>query len=148
MPVPTGFRSTLPVAATLVFLGCAHATQREHTAMKPIGLFIDEARIQKSGAETAWEVLKREAPMLSFQDNRFGQPARFGRRGRSSILLSEPPLVFLDGVRMADFRVLDDLPAATLQDIWVLTGIEGTTYYGTDAVSGVVLVRTKQGSRP
>ena len=147
MSWPIGFPPVLLVAATLA-LGCARAVSREHITSKPIGLFIDENRIQKSGAQTAWEVLKREAPMLSFQDNKNGQPARFGRRGRSSLLLPDPPLVFVDGVRMADFRVLDDLPATTLQDIWVLTGIDGTTYYGTDAVSGVVLVRTKHGLNP
>jgi outer membrane cobalamin receptor len=83
---------------------------------------------------------------MSFSENRNGQPSRLGRRGRASIILQDSPLVFLDGVRMEDFRVLADLPAATLQDIWVLNGIDGTTYYGTDAVAGVVLVRTKKGT--
>lgn len=133
------------VAAALLLLGCAHAVRHEHAAAKPVGQFIDEDRIQRSGGATAWEVLKREAPVLTYRENRYGQPARFERRGRASILLNTPPIVIVDGVRMSDFQVLADIPASTLQDIWVLTGIDGTTYYGTDAVSGVILVRTKHG---
>jgi outer membrane cobalamin receptor len=133
------------LATALLALGCAHAARHEHAATKPIGLFIDEDRIQRSGGATAWEVLKREAPVLTYRENRYGQPARFERRGRASILLDNPPMVFVDGVRMSDFKVLDELPVSVLRDIWVLSGIDGTTYYGTDAVSGVILVRTKQG---
>jgi outer membrane cobalamin receptor len=134
------------LASSLLAFGCAHGARHEHAAPRPIGLFIDEDRIRRSGGATAWDVLKREAPVMSFSENRNGQPSRLGRRGRASIILQDSPLVFLDGVRMEDFRVLADLPAATLQDIWVLNGIDGTTYYGTDAVAGVVLVRTKKGT--
>jgi outer membrane cobalamin receptor len=133
------------VAAALLTFGCANATRHEHAATKPIGLFIDADRIQRSGGSTAWEVLKREAPVLTYRENRYGQPARFERRGRASILLDNPPMVIVDGVRMSDFKVLAEIPVSVLRDIWVLTGIDGTTYYGTDAVSGVILVRTKQG---
>lgn len=145
----TPFRhSFFAVAAgtALLWSGCAHGVRHQHVATKPIGIFITEEEIQRSGAATAWDVLKREASVMTFGHNRHGQPARFGRRGRASIMLEDSPLVIIDGVRMSDFRVLADLPAATLRDIWVLNGIDGTTYYGTDAVAGVVLVRTKQGS--
>lgn len=125
--------------------GCAHGVRHQHMATKPIGIFITEEEIQRSGAATAWDVLKREASVMTFGHNRHGQPARFGRRGQASIVLDDSPLVIIDGVRMSDFRILADLPATTLRDIWVLNGIDGTTYYGTDAVAGVVLVRTKEG---
>jgi len=55
-------------------------------------------------------------------------------------------LVFLDGVRLPDFRTLEQLSAATIESIEVLNGIDGTTYYGTNAVSGVIVIRTKRGS--
>lgn len=144
--VMTPPRGTWLAVTAALALGCAHAARHEHAATKPAGLYIDEERIQRSGGATAWDVLKREAPLLTYRENRYGQPARFERRGRASILLDNPPMVILDGVRMSDFKVLADLPATTLLDIWVLTGIEGTTYYGTDAVSGVIVVRTKQGT--
>jgi outer membrane cobalamin receptor len=136
----------LLLASSLLAVACVHGVRHAHTAAKPIGLYIDEDRIQRSGGATAWDVLKREAPVMTFREDRNGQPSRLGRRGRASIVLQDSPLVFLDGVRMEDFRVLADLPAATLQDIWVLNGIDGTTYYGTDAVAGVILVRTKKGA--
>jgi outer membrane cobalamin receptor len=138
--------TSLLLVGSLLTFGCAHGVHHDHAAVKPIGLFIDAERIQRSGGATAWDVLKREAPVMTFREDRNGQPSRLGRRGRTSILLQDSPLVFLDGVRMEDFRVLADLPAATLQDIWVLNGIDGTTYYGTDAVAGVILVRTKKGA--
>jgi len=31
--------------------------------------------------------------------------------------------------------------------IEVLTGIEGTTYYGTDAVGGVIIIKTQTGGQ-
>jgi outer membrane cobalamin receptor len=139
-------RSSSTIAAAVLCAACAQAAQRKATTAKPVGIYIDQEHIERSGGATAWDVLKREAPVMTFQDNRNGQPARFGRRGRASILLDDSPLVVIDGVRMSDFRVLADLPAATLLDIWVLNGIDGTTYYGTDAVAGVVVIRTKQGT--
>jgi outer membrane cobalamin receptor len=139
-------RSSVAIASVVVCAACGHAAQRKSTNPKPIGIYIDQAHIERSGGATAWDVLKREAPVMTFRENRNGQPARFGRRGRASILLDDSPLVYVDGVRMSDFRVLADLPAATLLDIWVLNGIDGTTYYGTDAVAGVVVIRTKQGT--
>ncbi len=141
-------RSAFAVAAgtALLGIGCAHGVRHQHMPTRPIGIFITEDQIQRSGAATAWDVLKREASVMTFGHNRHGQPARFGRRGQASIVLEDSPLVIIDGVRMTDFRVLADLPATTLRNIWVLNGIDGTTYYGTDAVAGVVLVRTKQGN--
>jgi len=106
---------------------------------------ITEERIQKSGGHTAWEVLRREAPMLTFRENRNGQATAMGRRGQASILLSDAPVVILDGVRVPDFRSLQLIPAETILSIYILSGIEGTTYYGTNAVNGVIVIRTKDG---
>jgi len=47
---------------------------------------------------------------------------------------------------LPDFRTLQQLSAATIESIEVLNGIDGTTYYGSNAVSGVILIRTKDGS--
>jgi len=106
---------------------------------------ITSEQIERSGANTAWDVLKRAAPMLTLRDDRNGRPSRMERRGRSSIMLDDPPVVVLDGVRMTTFRDLDRIPANTILLITVYTGIEGTTYYGTNAVSGVVVIETKHG---
>lgn len=124
---------------------CSRATTGSRLDPKTGTLVIDEERIARSGGATVWDVLKREAPHLNFRDRASGQPAAMGRRGRASVNLNDAPLVFLDGVRVPDFRVLDQISATTVAVIYVLTGIEGTTYYGTNAVSGVILVHTKSG---
>src|SRR5881409_3376691 len=108
-------------------------------------ILITEAMIARSGGQTAWEVLRREVPQMSYRENRNGQATGVERRGRSSILLSDHPMLFIDGVRIQEFATLQQLPASTVQSFEVLTGAEGTTYYGTDAVGGVIVVRTKKG---
>ncbi len=57
-----------------------------------------------------------------------------------------PQRVFVDGADVVDFRSLTQIPASTILSIEILSGIEGTTYYGSNAVSGVILIRTKNGS--
>jgi len=109
-------------------------------------ILITEAMIARSGGQTAWEVLRREAPQIVYRENRSGQATGMTRRGRGSIVLNDAPMLFVDGVRNPDFRSLQQLPASILLSIEVLTGADGTTYYGTDAEGGVILVRTKTGN--
>jgi outer membrane cobalamin receptor len=111
---------------------------------KPGHQVITEEAIRASGANTAWDVIRRAAPHIQVRETRNGQPARMWRRGQASILLNDAPLLFLDGVKVGDFRTLDMIPATTISQIEILTGIEGTTYYGTNAVGGVILVSTKR----
>ena len=56
-------------------------------------------------------------------------------------------MVIIDGARNQDIKALQSLPASTLMSIEILTGIEGTTYYGTDAVGGVIVIKTKTGGQ-
>ena len=109
-------------------------------------ILITEAMIARSGGQTAWEVLRREVPQMSFGENRNGQATGMERRGRSSIILNDNALLFIDGVKIQEIATLQQLPASTLLSIEVLTGSEGTIHYGTDAVGGVIVVRTKKGS--
>jgi outer membrane cobalamin receptor len=109
-------------------------------------IFITQQMIERSGGQNAWEVLRREAPQLGYGENRAGQPAGMQIRGRSSILLNDSPMLIVDGVRTPDISTLQQLPASTLLSIEVLTGQEGTTYYGTDAAGGVILIKTKTGA--
>jgi outer membrane cobalamin receptor len=108
-------------------------------------VLITETMIAHSGGQTAWEVLRREVPQISYGENRNGQATGMERRGRSSIVLKDHLLLFIDGVRIQELATLQQLPASTVLSIEVLTGSEGTTYYGTDAVGGVIVVRTKKG---
>ncbi len=130
----------------VVLLGCGPSLHQGGGSASQAGTFLITAeQIEKSGAHTAWEALKQNAPMLTLRDDRNGRPASMGRRGRSSFLLDEAPMIMLDGVRVPDFHALETISAQTILTIVIYDGVEGTTYYGTDAVSGVVVIRTKDG---
>ena len=137
----------LPFLAA-VLSACAHrgAQRIEMIQTKPGEQIITAEAIEASGATTAWEVLKYAAPHLQLREDRNGQPSRMWRRGRGSMVLSEAPMVILDGIKVPDFRALDQIPASTIEQISILTGLEGTTYYGTNALGGVILIRTKHGN--
>ena len=133
-------------ALAALLLGCGPAVQKETPLGLPPGTFLITAeQIEKSGANTAWQVLKQHAPMLTMREDRNGHPVSIGRRGRSSLVLDEAPVILLDGVRVPDFHALDMIEAQSILLILIYDGVEGTTYYGTDAVSGVVLIKTKDG---
>ena len=135
------------VSAAVSLSACAGRQYRPADSRAGVQVITAE-QIARSGASTAWDVLKREAPTLTLRDTRGGRPASAGRRGRSSIVLQDAPLVVLDGVRLTDFRALDGIPAVTILMISIYTGIVGTTYYGTNAVSGVIVIQTKDGGEP
>ena len=136
-------------ASLLVALAsCGPAVnQNGNTHAAPGTFLITAEQIEKSGASTAWQMLKQHAPMLTMREDRNGRPQSMGRRGRSSFLLDEAPMVLLDGVRVPDFHALDAIDARSILTILIYDGVEGTTYYGTDAVSGVIVIKTKDGSQ-
>lgn len=137
----------LLLSLTVAVGGCGPAAnQAADTAAAPGTFLITAEQIEKSGANTAWQVLKQHAPMLTMQEDRNGRPQSMGRRGRSSFMLDEAPMILLDGVRVPDFHALDAIDAHSILTILIYDGVEGTTYYGTDATSGVILIKTKVGT--
>ncbi|OLE60049.1 MAG: hypothetical protein AUG74_16210 [Bacteroidetes bacterium 13_1_20CM_4_60_6] len=138
----------LLLSLTVALAGCGPATlHTADTAAAPGTFLITAEQIEKSGATTAWQVLKQHAPMLTMREDRNGRPQSMGRRGRSSFLLDEAPMVLLDGVRVPDFHALDAIDARSILTILIYDGVEGTTYYGTNAASGVIVIKTKDGSQ-
>jgi outer membrane cobalamin receptor len=136
----------LAAAFVVLLLGCGPAAQHGARSDVPPGtLMITAEQIEKSGARTAWQVLKQRAPMFQTSEDRSGRPSKIGRRGRASFLLDESPMVLLDGVRLPDFRSLDDIDAQSIFTIYIYDGIEGTTYYGTNSGTGAIVIRTKEG---
>lgn len=136
--------SPLVVAALWLACGPSRAPRQE---LSPEGIrLITAEQIEASGARSAWEALQRTVPNYSFRETSSGTPVRIDHRGRSSVLLSEAPQIVLDGVRIADFRVLDQIPASDVLTIEVLSGLTGTTYHGTNANNGVIRIRTRTGA--
>ncbi len=139
----------LLLSLTVALAGCGPATHRTAaTAAAPGTFLITAQQIEKSGAQNAWQVLQRSAPMLVAQNDKDGRPGKLTRRGRSSLLLDDSPVVLLDGVRIPDFRNLDTVGAESIRSIAIMDGVEATTYYGTNSGTGVILIKTKDGSEP
>ena len=67
---------------------------------------------------------------------------------RSSFVLDEAPIVMVDGVRVPDFHALETIDAHSINSIVIYDGVEGTTYYGTGAAGGVIVITSKHGEAP
>jgi outer membrane cobalamin receptor len=148
--MPSQWSQFAAVPLALFLAACSHATHpaQEEGLLAPDGRrIINEQAIERSGARTAWEVLQRTVPFFAFHTNSRGRPTRVEHRGRSSIALRDQPLILVDGVELKDFAALGDMPASDVFDIEVLTGVDATTHYGTNATNGVILIRTKVGGQ-
>lgn len=109
-------------------------------------IVITQAMIERTKGKTAWEVLKIEVPDFTYGEKASGDPVKLERRGKSTFLLNDTPMIYLDGLRLTDLKNLQQIDASTLKRIEILNSIEGTTYYGTDAEGGVILMFSKDGS--
>ena len=128
---------------------CSHGprTIDEGVIITPEGnRIITESVIKRSGAKTAWDALQRTVPFFDFHENSRGDPSRIEHRGRSSIVLRDQPMILVDGVELTDFKVLGGMPASDLLKIEVLSGVDATTRYGTNATKGVIRIWTRLGS--
>ncbi len=141
-------RLSLPLVLFTVLPEC-HGAKPRTASEPPAGFVVTAEQIQKSGARTVWEALQLNVPVVSFRGTtQSGEDLRIRRRGRSSLLLNDDPRVFIDQVRIADLSVLDGMPASDIAAIVVLSGLDGTTYYGTSAGNGVVLIFTHAQTPP
>ncbi len=132
----------------LALAACRHSAEGNggKASLTPEGRrVVDQRTIEQSGARTAWEALQRTVPFFTFRTSSRGGPTRVEHRGRSSIVLRDQPIILVDGVEVRDVAALGGMPAADLLDIEVLTGVDATTYYGTNATNGVIRIRTKVG---
>ncbi len=108
-------------------------------------IVITADQIAHMNVTTAFDVLRRRVPQLNFHTDRNGQNIQASRHGSGSMVLNDSPMLIVNGARMTDLDALAQIPAGSVDSITVMTGISGTTYYGTDATGGVIILRTKQG---
>ncbi len=138
-----GRRPALLVALLLLVTACG---LRPRPADAPDGSrehIITAEMIEESGARTIWHALQIHVKHTFFTEDGYGTPQRVRRRGASTIALIEDMPIFLDDIRINDVTILEDMPAAEIERIRVLSGIDATTYYGTGAGDGVILIYTK-----
>ena len=109
------------------------------------GTIVTAEEIAESEATTMWEALRRTVRHAGFAESATGAPVRVHRRGFSSISLLEDMPIYIDKVQVRDLTILDAMPAQDIERIQVLSGVHATTYYGTNAGDGVILIRTRSG---
>ncbi|MDH5644328.1 MAG: Plug domain-containing protein [Gemmatimonadota bacterium] len=127
-----------PVFCTILLLASCKPGTHEETA--PIeGHLVSREEIAELGNITVWQAIRR-LTNLTLEDTPSGRPNRLVHRGQGSILLRDAPLIFIDGNRLEDFRVLADIPAQEVHSILVLSGAEATIRYGTNAHGGVIVI--------
>ncbi len=107
------------------------------------GRVITREEVAATEASTMWEALRRTVRFTEFDETSAGAPSRIHRRGFSSIVLTEDTPIYMDGVHIRDMDVLDALPATDIEIIQVLSGVHATTYFGTNAGDGVILIWTR-----
>src|SRR2546428_9104019 len=65
-------------------------------------VLITQEQIERSGAQTAWEALKRLSPQFSFRGNRTSHPSMLAGPGRSTMFLSAHAPGRMHGSRQTD----------------------------------------------
>ena len=133
------------LAATLLLVPACGIRPRPAVPDAASGTVITADEIAATEATTMWEALQRTVRYATFGESSTGDPVRVHRRGFSSIALSEDMPIYIDRIQVRDIRILDALPAADIERIQVLSGVDATTYYGTNAGDGVILIRTRRG---
>ena len=149
MPQIPGLRTRTAFTLLLCGMVAAACTARPVTGGHVRGgQVVSAERIAELNARTAWDALRMTVAGVTFLEaGRTSAPARVRRRGTSSLVLGDHPLIYIDEVRISDLGVLRSMPATDLESIRVLSGIDATTYYGTNAGDGVILLRTRTSVR-
>ncbi len=144
-PATRGLRAVLlpALAAATLLQGCG-IRPRAALPDANAGKVVTREEIAESEATTMWEAVQRTVRYARFQESGRGDPERVHRRGSSTILLNEDMPIYIDHVRVRDLGLLASLPAGDIERIQVLTGVHATTYYGTNAGDGVILIHTRQ----
>jgi hypothetical protein len=136
--------STL-VAGSVAASGCGH-NLRPRSYDPPGEQLLLHDEIVNSGATDAWEAVRRLSHMTT-STTPAGDPSRIYRRGRSSIVIRETPMIVVDGIQGTDLQILTQVRADQIAWIRILTGAASTTRYGAAGGAGAVIVQTI-GSEP
>jgi hypothetical protein len=140
--------------ATLAVAACASTgtppsqesvTRPRVPSLTPTSRVIDADRIQRSGAQTAWDAVRLLVPSYRFQPNRgsaLGMLAIPGARHVDSSVR-----LVIDGHRLADLDALRAIPAREILAIHVLSATEASIHLGPVSSSGAIVVQTRAALR-
>ena len=133
----TGFVLLLVVAA------CAPSTGGSLDPNAPKGEIITAEAILATGATTVWDALRLTVKHATFTTSGSDEPGAIRARGKSSIQSDDRMLVYVDYMPLTDLRLLQGMSVRSLERIEVLSGIEASTYFGTNAGDGVIHIITR-----
>lgn len=137
-------RHVVVAALILGTAGCGiRAGTPDGGGTSPGGRTVDAEDIAASSARTAWDALQLLGAYLRLEEDKDGDAARMTSRGRASIHLRGEPQVILDGVRIVEYGLLQEMSAGHLERIEFVTGPSATIRYGTNAGSGVIVITTR-----
>ena len=117
--------------------------------------------LQSSGATSLGNLLNGRAPgvVVTGGTGRAGTGEILNIRGRSTLSLSQQPLIYIDGVRVSNevgtgprtqggnvVSRLNDISPEDIESVEIIKGPAAGTLYGTEAANGVVQIITKKGS--
>ena len=109
----------------------------------PKGEVITAETILATGATTVWDALRLTVKHAMFTTSGSDEPGAIRARGKSSIQLDDRMLVYVDYMPLSDLRLLQGMSVRSVERIEVLSGIEATTYFGTNAGDGVIHIITR-----
>ncbi len=146
-PRPRPGRPSRPLLAALtclVLMACGGMRAGGPTGAESArGVVLSRTDISRIGGFTAMEVLERARTHLSIAHTREGRPARITHRGRASLTLAPQVLLVVDGSRVKNgVRMLESIPAKSIDYIQILSAREAALEWGSEAGNGVVVVRT------
>ncbi|MHB1192962.1 MAG: TonB-dependent receptor plug domain-containing protein [Longimicrobiales bacterium] len=109
----------------------------------PKGEVVTAEAIAETHAGNVWDALRWTVRNLTYRSDHNGRPMAIRARGRSYVQSNETVLVYVDGVQLADISVLGQMAASSVERFEILSGIEASTYFGTNAGDGVIHIITK-----
>ena len=135
-------RNTLVVMGSLLAFSACGANPGPSTPGGTRGTVITRQQIEDTGAASMWDALIMTVRFAHFQESWLGDPERIVRRGNGSMVVTEAMPVYIDRVKVIDMQVLASYSARDIVEIQVLSGLDGSTFFGTNAGDGVILINT------
>ena len=143
----------------VVVTGTAGATERRALGNAVATISAPE-EVERSGIGDVGSLINGRATgvIVTAGTGRAGSGPSINIRGRSTISLSQQPLVYIDGVRVvndigtgprnqggAQISRLNDISPEDIESIEIIKGPAAATIYGTEASNGVVQIITRKG---
>lgn len=105
------------------------------------GHLITREEIAERGWRNAWEIVQSTGK-LHFTESAGDERVTVMHRGVASVTQSNQPLLLVDGVRVGDLGVLQEIRASSILQVRLLSGLEADIGTVGDASAGVIEIET------